>query len=198
FVNMVYIGRGGADMHMAITVLFKALKQGVDNEPEIFKKLKLNFIGTSYAPNGLGKPTILPLAKQFGVEDNVIEITDRISYYHTLVTLQQADALFIPGSDDPGYTASKIYPYLLTQRPLLALFHSESVAVKILREYGVKDVYDHDSKNSYKKVYDFLKHILNRRIDSVEYQPETIKKYSAENMAMRQCLLFDAVLNGKN
>ena len=110
FINMVYIGRGGRDMHQAITPLFEALKDGLLHENDVFKKLRIYFIGTSYAPDGLGKPTIMPLAKQFNVENSVIEITDRISYYHALATLQKADVLFIPGSDGPGYTASKIYP----------------------------------------------------------------------------------------
>ena len=38
------------------------------------------------------------------------------------------------GSDDPGYTASKIYPYILAEKPLLAIFHEESSVVRILQE----------------------------------------------------------------
>ncbi|WP_428328405.1 glycosyltransferase [Mucilaginibacter sp.] len=134
FVNIVYVGRGGFDMHKAIIPVFEALKKGLNVEPELFGNLKFYFIGTSYAPQGTGEATILPLAKTYGVENSVIEITDRISYYHTLATLQQADALFIPGSDDPRYTASKIYPYLLTKKPLLAFFNAESNAIKALTE----------------------------------------------------------------
>jgi len=199
FINIVYIGRGGADMHAAIAVLFKALKDGLAHEPKIFHKVHLYFIGTSYAPNGQGKPTILPLAKQYGVESNVVEITDRISYYHTLVTLQQADALFIPGSDDPKYTASKIYPYLLTKKPLLAIFNSHSSAIGILGEYGAKHVFDYDhSVDNSSKIYHFLKQAANHELEIPEYKSATEKKYSAENMAQKQCALFNQVLNGKN
>jgi hypothetical protein len=132
-VNIVYIGRGGADMHQAITPVFEAMQAGLQNDPQLFQKLRFYFIGTSYAPVGTGILTIMPLAKQYGVEDHIVEITDRISYYHTLITLQKADALFIPGSDSPQYTASKIYPYLLTKKPLLAIFHPDSSAVEILK-----------------------------------------------------------------
>jgi hypothetical protein len=134
FINIVYVGRGGLDMHKAITPVFEALKDGLQNQPELYSKLKFYFIGTSYAPAGQGVATIAPLAKQFGVEDNVIELPGRISYYHSLATLQQADALFIPGSDDPQYSASKIYPYLLTQKPVLAIFNENSNAVAALNE----------------------------------------------------------------
>ncbi len=199
FTNIVYVGRGGADMHQAITVLFKTLKDGLDSEPQIFNKIKIHFIGTSYAPNGQGKPTILPLAKQFGIENNIVEITDRISYYHTLITLQQADALFIPGSDDPKYTASKIYPYLLTRKPLLAIFNAKSSAIGVLKEYGVEHVYGFNSGNDVDiKIYNFLKQVVSHDIKEYDYNANAVKKYSAESMAGQQCLLFEAVINGKD
>jgi Glycosyltransferase Family 4 len=199
FTNIVYVGRGGADMHQAITVLFKTLKDGLDSEPQIFNKIKIHFIGTSYAPNGQGKPTILPLAKQFGIENNIVEITDRISYYHTLITLQQADALFIPGSDDPKYTASKIYPYLLTRKPLLAIFNAKSSAIGVLKEYGVEHVYGFNSGNDVDvKIYNFLKRVVSHDIKEYDYNANAVKKYSAENRTGQQCLLFQAVINGKN
>jgi hypothetical protein len=198
FTNIVYVGRGGADMRQSISPLFKVVKEGLDNDAETFNKLRLYFIGTSYAPNGQGKSTILPLAEQFGIENNIVEITDRISYYHTLSTLKQADALFIPGSDDPRYTASKIYPYLLIRKPLLAIFNSQSSAIGILNEYGVKHVYSYNSTNNIEtRINDFLKEVANHAEQS-HYNPEAVKKYSAENMTARQCNLFDTVLNGKN
>jgi Glycosyl transferase 4-like domain len=199
FTNIVYIGRGGADMHKAISILFKVLKNGLYIEPQIFKKLRVYFIGTSYAPNGQGKPTILPLAEQFGIENSVVEITDRISYYHTLLTLQQADALFIPGSDDPRYTASKIYPYLLTKKPLLAIFNSKSPALNVLKEYGAKYAYTYDATFEIEREIDnFLKQVINGDIVEQVYRTEAIKNYSAQNMTDQQCLLFEDVLHGEN
>jgi hypothetical protein len=38
------------------------------------------------------------------------------------------------GSEAPHYTASKIFPYILAGKPLLAIFHEESSAVKLLQE----------------------------------------------------------------
>ncbi|MBK8725014.1 MAG: hypothetical protein IPL96_02875 [Holophagaceae bacterium] len=53
-----------------------------------------------------------------------------------LLHLKQADALLVPGSDDPAYTASKIYPYLLARRPMLAVFHEASGVIPLLRKVG--------------------------------------------------------------
>jgi hypothetical protein len=197
FTNIVYVGRGGADMHAALTILFKALKNGIDTEPGVFNKIRVYFIGTSYAPNGQGKPTILPLAKQFGIQENVIEITDRISYYHTLITLQQADVLLVPGSDDPKYTASKIYPYLLTKKPLLTIFNSNSSMNGILSEYGVDQVYNYDKGiDNEGKIYHFLKQTVSHEMEIHQYNAVVEIKYSAENMTRKQCELFDQVFNG--
>jgi hypothetical protein len=195
FKNLVYIGRGGLDMYDAITPLFKAVKQGLSSNPGLFSQLKIYFIGTSYAPQGKGAPTILPLATQFGITNNVIEITDRISYFHSLVTLQQADALFIPGSDDPKYTASKIYPYLMVQKPLLAIFNSASPALQVLDDYNVSDVYTYNSTEGLEDhVFNFLKLLIEKTLDKPIYDMAGIEKYSAQNLTKKQCDLFDLVL----
>jgi hypothetical protein len=193
FVNLVYTGRGGGDMHKAVSTLFEAFKNGLNAEPEIFKKIRLCFIGTSYAPTGYGKPSISPLAEQYSIADRVIEVTDRINYYHTLMTLQQADALFIPGSDDPKYTASKIYPYILAGKPLLAIFNPQSPAMGVLKEYGVKHAFTYDAPDEI-AIYDFLKSMVQRKIKADQYNTTAINKYSAENMTKMQCRLFDSVL----
>jgi len=194
FKNIVYIGRGGMDMYTAITPVFESLKKGMLDEPAVFNEIKLYFIGTSYAPSGYGTPTILPFAKQFGLGEQVIEITDRIGYYHTLATLQQADALFIPGSDDPHYTASKIYPYLLTGKPLLSIFNSNSSAIAILNEFGAKYVYSYDkTPDINSKIGSFFKLVIGGNTGYVEYDLEATTKYSAQMMTKHQCDLFNEV-----
>ncbi|MBS1519464.1 MAG: glycosyltransferase [Bacteroidetes bacterium] len=196
YTNVVYIGRGGADMRKATSMLFEAIKNGIANEPEIFKTLRFYFIGTSYAPAGRGKETIMPLAKQFGIENNVIELTDRISFYHALATLQDADALFIPGSDSPGYSASKIYPYLVTQKPLIAIFNRDSNIVNTIRECtsGVNLHTFPDDDAQAKPVYATL-----RDWGVKSLQPITLKDgfdhYSAKNLTRLQTELFAKAIN---
>jgi len=191
FKNIVYVGRGGADMQPALNTIFKALKSCLDKNPHLFQYIRLYFIGTSYAPAGLGKPTILPIANEYGVEQNVIEITDRISYYHTLATLQQADALLMPGSDDPQYTASKIYPYLLTNKPLLAVFNSKSPALNVFKEYDATFAYSYDEdENVQEKISAFFSEITNGVMAAPHYNIDATQKYSAENMTKLQCRFF--------
>lgn len=188
FTNIVYIGRGGTDMHKAIRPVFVALKKGLKVQHTLFGKLRFYFIGTSYAPQGKGAATILPLAKQYGVEGSVIEMTDRISYYHTLVTLSQADALFIPGSDDPKYTASKIYPYMMAKKPLLAIFDKSSSAVEILNKSAPNAVvltFDQETEG----VRFILSKWAKREFDPVTLTPY-FERFGARQLTCQQTLLF--------
>ncbi|MEN0055212.1 MAG: hypothetical protein AAGC65_16175 [Mucilaginibacter sp.] len=127
----------------------------------------------------------------------VVEITDRITYYHTLVTLQQADGLFIPGSDAPRYTASKIYSYLLTSKPVLVIFNRESPAISVLRKYGVQQVYDYDTVTQ-ENIYSFLLSLANGLPESAQYNTLAVSKYSAWQMTRNQCDLFDSITAEKN
>nr|WP_316811490.1 glycosyltransferase [Pedobacter heparinus] len=195
FINIVYVGRGGNDMHHAIKPLFQAVKNGMNDDPLRFKKIRLHFIGTSYAPAGEGKPTILPLARQYNIEDSVIEITDRISFYHTLLTLQNANALFVPGSNDPKYTASKIYPYLLTNKSIISILNKNSQAMAIMREYDVKHLYSYDDLDLSLKIDCFLNEVLDKQSPDIHYNLNAIDKYSAKNMTRHQCILFNKVVN---
>ena len=129
-LHWVYVGRGGGDMAKALRGLFMALRD--HGSAELLQTLRLHFIGTSYAAAGTGSLSITPIAAEFGLQHLVAESPDRIDYTRALWCLRNADALIVPGSDDPSYTASKIYPYLLARRPMLAIFHSRSSVVDLI------------------------------------------------------------------
>lgn len=133
-VTLRYVGRGGPDMARAARILFSALREGREEQPGLFGRLKFEFLGTSYAAAGLGRQTIRPIAEQEGVADAVMELPDRLPYFQALRRLLDADGLVVLGSDDASYTASKLYPYLLAERPFVAVFHEKSPAVSFLKE----------------------------------------------------------------
>ncbi|RWY57558.1 hypothetical protein EPL05_02065 [Mucilaginibacter gilvus] len=193
-INVVYVGRGGTDMHKAITPVFDALAHCLKADPAFFSRVKFYFVGTSYAPAGQGKPSILPLAESLGLTGQVIEITDRISYYHSLATLMQADALFIPGSDDAKYTASKIYPYLLTRKALLAVFNPQSSAIAILKDFGISTVYDYNNI-SRQHVLDFLYALGGKPHLQISLSEEAVQKHLAQTKTQLQCELFNLAIN---
>ena len=195
-INLVYIGRGGHDMKEALILLFKAFKKGLAAHPVSFEKLRLHFIGTSYAPQGEGIATIKPIANEMGIGKYVNEQTDRISFYDSIYNLLMADALLIIGSNDPQYTASKIYPYILAERPLLAFFHPASSATQIIEDTNAGCVVSlrGSEENAISACYDYLSRLLNQKMDKPRTNWKAFEPYSAENMTKQQCLLFNEII----
>jgi hypothetical protein len=132
--HMGYVGRGGPDMIATLRALFTAVGKGREQSPELYRRLRMHFVGTTYAPNSAGKHQVLPVAKECGVEDLVEESPGRVPHLDAIQILLDSDALVLLGSEAPHYTASKLFPYILAAKPLLAVFHEESSAVKLLEE----------------------------------------------------------------
>lgn len=193
---IVYVGRGGFDMQPALTLIFAAFKTGLTEQPELYKEFRFMFLGTSYAPKGLGKKTIEPVAAKEGILDYVSEHTDRVPYFEGLALLQKADLLFIPGSDDPAYTASKLYPYILTKKPIMGIFHQNSSAKTILEETkaGAVCSLSNTVEIVYKTLSEQMESIMtNTYVNKTDWG--IFKKYSAEEMTEKQVELFNRVVN---
>jgi Glycosyl transferase 4-like domain len=132
--HMSYVGRGGPDMVGALRALFTAVQRGRERVPQLYQRLRVHFVGTTYAPNAAGKYQVLPVARECGVEDIVEERPGRVQHLDAIQILLDSDALVVLGSEAPHYTASKIFPYILAAKPILAVFHEDSSAVKLLEE----------------------------------------------------------------
>jgi hypothetical protein len=196
-IPVVYVGRGGHDMHKAATLLFKAFKLGLSREPAVFGKVRMYFVGTSYAAGGKGKQTLKPVADREAVGAYVTEHTDRVPYVEALHLLSSAGMLLIPGSVDPNYTASKLYPYIMANKPLLAVFNQQSSVVNVLQETRAGECVvfadEDDTAALIEQVYRKWLHILSK----LPYKPDTdwaaFEKYTAREMTRRQADFFDGI-----
>jgi len=139
-INIVYAGRGGYDMQMASTIFFKALRKGLDINPDLFSKIHCWFLGTSYSSDRDSSKTFAAIAKINMLEDMVTEISERLPYFETLYYLTKANILFVPGSTDVNYTASKIFPYIISSTKIIAIFNSKSSVVEILKKSNAGEV----------------------------------------------------------
>ena len=198
-IDVVYAGRGGHDMATAARGLFGALRRGREERPALFGRVRMHFVGTSYAPAGEGEKTLEPIAAEYGVADAVTERTDRIPYFQSLRLLRDADHLVIPGSDDPDYTASKLYPYILSRQPVLAAFHENSSVVDILQKTRAGEAVTYDGSVD---VGDLASQVLKTwapMLEQLPYTPDTdwdaFRPYTAETMTHRQVEVFDRVLS---
>lgn len=122
------------------TPLLKALFRGLSvlrkRNPAVAARLAFRFVGTSNQPGRSTDYRVMHLAQAAGVAEFVVEEPVRVPYLDALRVLASTDATLMIGSDEPHYTASKIYPCLMSGRPFLSLFHPESSAHSILAAAG--------------------------------------------------------------
>ena len=199
-IHIPYIGRAGHDMHFSLNCIFDTLSLGLKEEPELFSRVRLYFIGTSYAAEGKGVETVVPLARQHGLAEQVVEVTDRIPYFQALKLLKDATMLLIPGSDDPKYTASKLYSYILARKPLLAVFHKESSVVDVIRRTSAGMVITYTDDTSQEEVRPKLyaawqDGLSARAVPATDW--EAFITYSARSMTEAQTTFFDRIIQAE-
>jgi hypothetical protein len=131
-----YIGRGGEDMALSAGAFFAAWRTAIDLGLIDANAIRFEAIGTSYDPAGVGPKSFEAAALAESLQAQVLERTERVAYSTMLNLLATSDALVVFGSDDPSYNASKIHPYLLSGKPLLAIFHRESAIVPLIDRAG--------------------------------------------------------------
>lgn len=200
--HIVYAGRGGHDLSFALRVIFSAFRVCLSEDPVQFEKVRFLFAGTSYAPAGKGQQTIIPVAAEFGLADRVAEITDRLPYFEVLDLLRSADMLFIPGSTDTSYTASKLFPYLMAEKPLLAIFNENSSVIGMLKELEYGRYLAFSNEKSYSDYRDacvsILKRMVNAGYKERELNRSLFEKNTARFNAAAQCDFFNKVLEMGN
>ncbi|MDA7881485.1 hypothetical protein N9A94_04200 [Akkermansiaceae bacterium] len=192
FTHWVYVGAGGAYMESSARGIFATLQHHPKKE-----QLRLHFIGTSYAGAGRGEKSLEPLAADYGLADIVRESPDRIPYSTALKCLLDADGLIVPGSNDPGYTASKIYPYLLAGRPMLAVFHEESSVTDLIKSVGGGTLVDFNSQTTTEQLAKKIRTTAfdkNGDLTKVPLDEEAFVPYDARSQAQKLSQFFQTCL----
>ncbi len=112
----------------------EAIFQSIAANREQFGEFEFHFIGTGKTTNDEHAYNIKPLAVKYDLWQTVVfEYPKRIPYLEVLIHLDVADAVFILGSTEPHYTPSKTYQAVLSKKPILAVLHTQSTAVDIVR-----------------------------------------------------------------
>jgi glycosyltransferase involved in cell wall biosynthesis len=129
-----YIGAGGGIMAHAVGIFSKTLRETNPTVRNDLGKIKIELMGTSYATYGTPAPSLSPKLNTILPKVEVSESSERLPYMETLRQLRSADRLILFGTNDPGYTASKLGVYVLAKRPLLVICREESSVARIVRE----------------------------------------------------------------
>jgi len=200
-LHLLYTGASGPVMPHSLTVLFTSLRQYADRWPEKARRLRLHFVGTSYVAPGQGRFSVIPVAESCGVAEFVQEIPHRVGHLEALRRQLEADVLLLPGSSDLAYSPSKVYPYVLTGRPILGLVFRDSVMEQLLDEMDCAYVVrfrEHEPKDeayaALHRFYDLLLAGLPEGSLPPRTQLPLGGHFQADALTRQQCNLFDRAI----
>jgi hypothetical protein len=173
--------------------------------PECYSRLRLHFFGTSNQTSTDAPKRVMPMAMELGITDRLTEIAPRIDYLDALTVQTESTAILMMGSSEPHYTASKLYPGILAQRPLLAVYHEASSVVSALRDSvraPTARLISYDDVNRaetcVEKIYLALLAIIEKPIyDPRDVVMSALKEYSAEFLAGELAAVFDRVIQNR-
>ena len=129
--SLVYLGTVPEKKLPTLRAIFCAMKNA---RPRL--KIVLHLFGTSAQPDGADSAGVGALAAECGATGFVRLEPRRIPYLDALRTMQEADALLMLGSTEKHYTASKLFPYWLAERPVVGMAHAESTVCEMARQLG--------------------------------------------------------------
>jgi hypothetical protein len=129
--HIVYVGTLLPRAVHAMRAVFDGLALWRTQDPAAHD-VRVHCVGTSNQGVSAAVGRAMDLARASGVADVVTEHPARVAFDRALSTLRHADGVLIVGSDEPHYTASKLYPALLADRPLMAVLHPDSQAATVL------------------------------------------------------------------
>jgi hypothetical protein len=169
--HICYVGAYVQSMEQTLRTLFAGFRLGLQRSPNVFEKVVLHFIGTTYSTNGSDPFRVTAVARDCGVAEWIREQPQRVPYLDSLQIMLDAHALILLGSSEPHYTASKIFPYILSRKHLLAIFHEDSSVVSILRDVSGEEAITFNSQEGPAGLRDEIR----KRIESIVEGPEESK-----------------------
>jgi glycosyltransferase involved in cell wall biosynthesis len=171
----------------------------IERDPQLADRIRFYFFGTSNQTTG-GAPRVIPHARDLGVEHLVHEQPARLDYLDALDVLRQADALLLLGSSERHYTPSKIFPALLANRPLLAVYRRESTAVDMLSTAAPPPAAhvitfddDHPVESIVGCVAESLRALIGTAGSNVRINRAALEPWSARTLAGRLAGLCDRI-----
>ena len=192
-INVVYMGAVTSFFLPIIEAFFRAYLRAADGE----KKHHFYFIGTSYAASGEQK--VKALAINVGMGEFVTEQTDRLPYFQALGILKKADILFIPGSMDVDYNASKVYNNILSGRPIFSIFHKQSEVKSIIEATGAGLVVPLDGNENpgelEKKIQLKMKDFFGLEKRTLQFNDSAINNFLAPQRTKEQIHLFEQAIS---
>lgn len=135
-VTLSFTGAVQPTSRALVTAVLRALGALDESRPATRRRVRLRAYGTSNLTWGHGRCTILPRARELGVDHLVSETPERIPYLQAISVLQASGIVLVMGSTDAYYHASKLYPAIVSGRPILAVCHRDSSIKRVVEQTG--------------------------------------------------------------
>ncbi|MGB7546540.1 MAG: hypothetical protein WBM14_02215, partial [Terracidiphilus sp.] len=149
--------------------------------------------------------SVLPVARTCGVDDLVVELPHRLGYLESLGAMLDADALLLLGSSDRAYSPSKLYPYYLSNKPMLSVVFRDSYLASLVTELNCSTIValDPDGPNdsAHAEIHRFFDLAL------AGFPPASLpqrndalfqRSYLSETLTQRQCELFNEAVRSSD
>jgi hypothetical protein len=193
-INVVYMGAVNKFFLPLINAFFIAFKNTVEN----LDAYHFYFIGTNYSPAINQKP-VEKIARELKLESLVTEEPQRIPYFSALSTIMHADILFIPGSSDSDYNASKVYNNIFSGKPIFSIFNEKSLVKEAINDTDagiVVSINEEDTQETLvNKIEKAMPEFTRLHLRKVPLRQDGLKKYLANTMAEQQVRFFNKVLS---
>lgn len=200
-IDLVYVGTVWDGALAAIRVVFRAVNALRQSRPEVYRRLRIHFVGTTYAAESSSEGRVMPLARQEGVDDRVTEHASRVPYTEALAVMRNADVLLAVGSSDVHYTASKIFPYLLSGTPIIGLFHERSSVLDVVRRTGGARIVAFSAAAPVDTKVGAVERLLVAAVSDPESIParsmEAMESFTAAAIAERFAAVFDNAVRSR-
>jgi hypothetical protein len=201
--GLVHVCYVGTVLPKGVPVLRRVLMGVAEirrSAPSLYARLRLHFLGTSNQRDNGSPPRVLPLARELGIEEIVTEVPGRLDYLDALNAQVTASALLLMGSTEPHYTPSKVFPALLSRRPIIAAYHDASNVLELLRAPGVDaDVATFTDEASLDAIVPHVVRAVGQLASGRRGIPVTsndaIAAWSAKALAGRLAHVFDRVVS---
>lgn len=192
-INVVYVGAVTKYFFPIIRAFFIAFQNSI----RLKENYHFYFIGTNYTSGVTQKP-IEVLADELNMKHLVTEVPSRITYFSAIATMLHSDVLFIPGSMDVDYNASKVYNNILTQVPIFSIFNNRSHVKNVIEKCNAGIVVGVDGNESLQKLIELisLKMPLFEKMhsNSVSLDMSIFQAYTAKNKTHELVNFFNSVV----
>jgi hypothetical protein len=193
-IRLVYAGAMLPKAYSPLENIFRSIAAN----PSLFNDVEFHFIGTGKRVDDPTSYNIRSLADKYGLWETVVfEYPQRIPYLDVLVHLKNADAVFILGSTEPHYTPSKVYQAVLSEKPVLAVLHTESSAVAVIQQSKAGIVLAFKGEEELEKIYTtFVDTYTGFKNFAQTFIPSTVdqhvfERYSAKETTKQLVALFN-------